>query len=79
MDNINTHDLKSTVMIGKQGVTDSVISEIKNQLNAQKVIKVKILRSAKEETDRKEIAKIVAESSKAKHVDLRGNIITLSK
>ena len=72
-------ELKPTVFIGKNGITEPVISEVKQQLNARKVIKVKVLRSAKEEMDRKGIAEGVADSSGANLVELRGNTFVLSK
>jgi len=75
---MNTNELKPTVIIGKQGVSESVIFEVKEQLKNQKVIKVKILKSAREEMDRKEIAENVANSTGAKLVELRGNTFILS-
>ena len=72
-------ELKPIIFIGKNGITDSVISEIKQQLEGRKVIKIKILRSAREEMDRKEIAESVADSSGANLIELRGNIFVLSK
>jgi RNA-binding protein len=39
------HDLKPTIWIGKQGVTDTIIDEIRAQVRVRKVIKVKWLES----------------------------------
>lgn len=76
---MNSNELKVTAFIGKQGISESVISEIKEQLKNQKVIKVKILRSAKEEMNRREIAENVAKSVGGKIVELRGNTFVLSR
>ena len=79
IEKMNTSELKPIVFIGKQGVTGSVISEIKEQLKNRKLIKVKILRSAREEMNRKEIAENVVNSVGAKLVELRGNTFILSR
>ncbi len=76
---VNNIELKPTVMVGKCGITESVITEIKNQLKNRKVIKVKILRSAKEEMNRKEIAESIVKLARVKLVELRGNILTLGR
>ncbi|MDD1724991.1 MAG: YhbY family RNA-binding protein [Methanospirillum sp.] len=39
------HDLKPTIWIGKQGITDTIIDEIRGQVKVRKVIKVKWLAS----------------------------------
>jgi len=76
---MNTNELKATVIIGKSGITESLICEIKEQLKSQKVIKVKILRSAREEMNRREIAENIVNSTGAKLVELRGNTFMLSR
>lgn len=42
--NSNTHDLPISVQIGKQGLGDTVIDEIKKHLKKRKLIKIKCLR-----------------------------------
>ncbi len=39
------HDLKPTIWIGKQGMTETIIDEIRSQIKVRKVIKVKWLES----------------------------------
>lgn len=39
------HDLKPTIWVGKQGITDTIIEEIRSQIKTRKVIKVKWLES----------------------------------
>ncbi len=69
----------NTIQIGKNGITDNLIIEIKNQLKKKKELKVKILKSARMEKDRKEIAAEVAERTRSRLLQLRGNVFILSK
>ncbi len=67
------------VQLGKAGVTDSFIEELKDQIKKKKAVKVKILRSAKGERDREEIASEVARKCNAVLADVRGNTFVLNK
>jgi RNA-binding protein len=67
------------VQLGKAGVTDSFIDELKAQIKKKKIVKVKILRSAKGDADRKEIASDVARKCNAVLADVRGNTFILAK
>ncbi|RLI88147.1 MAG: RNA-binding protein [Candidatus Altiarchaeales archaeon] len=66
------------IQIGKSGITEPLIAEIKAQLKKRKILKVRILKSART-ADRKEIAQEVAERAKADLLVVRGNTFTLSK
>lgn len=68
-----------TLQIGKEGVTENVLGEIKTQLKNHRVLKVRILRSAKCDKSSKDIAGEVAEHVKANLVDVRGNTFILEK
>ncbi len=68
-----------TLQIGKTGVTENILGEIKTQLKKHKIMKVKILRSAKGDKDSKEIAGEVATHVKAKLLDVRGNTFILKR
>lgn len=72
---------KVDVQLGKKGITDSFIREIKNRLEKQGVVKVRILKSFRRtsDVDRREIARIVAEKVGAKLVDVRGYTFILVK
>jgi RNA-binding protein len=72
-------DVIPFLQIGKNGVTESFITEVKNQLKKSRVLKVRMLKSALEEKDRKEIAAEVAEKAKADLLDVRGHTFTLKK
>jgi RNA-binding protein len=39
------HDLKPTIWVGKQGMTETIIEEIRSQVKVRKIIKVKWLDS----------------------------------
>ncbi len=67
----------SRIQVGKSGVTDSLIEEIKSQLGKGKRVRVKMLRSAREDRDRKEIAEEVAGKTGARLVQGRGNTFIL--
>lgn len=64
------------VRIGKKGVTNEVINEIKRRLKDHKVVKVKI---GMEVEDRREFAKKVAELAGAKLIEVRGFTFILAK
>jgi len=69
----------NTIHIGKNGITDNLIAEIRTQLKKRKELRVKILKSARTERDRKEIAAEVASLTNARLLQLRGNIFILKK
>jgi len=49
--------LEPVIRIGKNGLTESTIKEIKKQLNKKKLIKVKLLRAFISDKNKKEVAK----------------------
>lgn len=66
-----------TISIGKSGVKESVIDEIKRQLKAREVVKIRFSRSISE--DKKNHIKEIIEKTNSKLVDLRGNVAVLFK
>lgn len=64
------------VRIGKKGVTEEVVKEIKRRLDEHKVVKVKI---GIEVEDRREFARLVAEKTNAKLIEIRGYTFILAK
>ncbi len=67
------------IQIGKNGVTDQILSEIRKQLRKKKALKVRILKSALGETDKYGIAEEVSSKSGGILVDVRGNTFTLKR
>lgn len=79
MEKTETPEEILVIQLGKAGVTDSFIDELKASLKKKKKVKVKILKSAKGEKDRKEIAEEVAKRCNAVLADVRGNTFVLNK
>ncbi len=72
---------KTDLQLGKKGITDAFIREVKNRLEKQGVVKIKILKSFRKTTelDRREIARLVADKTGAKLVEVRGYTFILMK
>jgi RNA-binding protein len=69
--------IEPSVAVGKNGVTDSVIAEIKNQLKRKRIIKIRLHGESK--LGRLEIAKELAQRCDAKLIDLRGFTVVLTR
>lgn len=67
------HNLKATVWIGKKGATESILDEIEQQLDVNRVVKIKWLKNA--EIDPEYISALL----KADLVDVRGRTMVLSR
>ncbi|MGC8912780.1 MAG: YhbY family RNA-binding protein [Thermoplasmata archaeon] len=72
------NELEATVRVGKNGLTLSVINEIKKQLKKRKVIKIKFLKSTKDIGTVSEFALALEEKTGAKILDVRGGTIILA-
>ncbi len=76
------YDEDVTVWVGKKGLTESIINEIKKQLENRKVVKIRVLKNALIGKSRKEgmieIAKKLIEKG-LYVVDIRGYTILVSK
>jgi RNA-binding protein len=68
-------ELRPTVHVGKDGITDELVEEVKLQLKTRKVIKMRLLDSSGE--DPKATAEMIAERSNATLVDVRGSVAVL--
>ncbi len=71
--------LEPVMRIGKNGLTQGVIEEVKKQLMKKKLIKIKFLRHAIEGTDKKKIGEIVAEKTGAELIHQVGFVVVLYK
>lgn len=74
---IKAAELKPVVMIGKNGITESVIEEIKSSIEHHELIKVKAKAEDREQRD--ELALYLAEQSESTVVQFLGNNLTLFK
>ena len=70
-------NLEATVRMGKSGVTQALIDEIKAQIKKKDAVKVKLLGTRRDET--KAIASELAERCNADLIDVRGNTVVLWK
>ena len=82
----STKELKSKAMVldpiiivGKSGLTDSAVKEIKIQLKKRKLIKIKFLRSIVKEKGKKELAQELADRTDSKIIMKVGFVVVLYK
>lgn len=71
------HHLDPLFQIGKQGLTESVITQIEEALEAKELIKVNVLQNCGE--DKKDIAAALNEREGLHVVQVIGNILVLYK
>jgi RNA-binding protein len=74
------HELKEekpTIHVGKEGFTEQSAKEIDKQLDQNKMVKVKILKSALQTETAKVIATKAAEQTCASLVEVRGHVFIL--
>ena len=71
--------LEPVIRIGKNGLTESTIKEIKKQLNKKKLIKIKLLRAFISDKNKKEVAKEIAQKTNSQLIDLVGFVVVLHK
>lgn len=69
--------IEPSVAVGKNGVTDKVIAEIKSQLKRRRIIKVKLHGESK--LSRLEVAKQLAVRTESKLIDVRGFTVVLTR
>ena len=72
-------DADATVRIGKSGVSGELIDEIKKQLEKNKMVKAKILKTALLEHEAKQVAQDIAQQTCATLVEVRGHTFILYK
>lgn len=66
-----------TISIGKSGIGESVIAEIKRQLKNKEVVKIRFSKSISPE--KKDHINEIIEKTNSKLVDFRGNVAVLFK
>jgi len=75
------HKLSSFTSIGKNGLSENLISQVKNYLKVHHLCKIKILRTFLDESnlEKSEVAKTLAEKTKSELVQLVGLTAILYK
>jgi RNA-binding protein len=63
--------------IGKNGMTDTLIEELNKQIKANRLVKVRVLKSAEEGKDVKAIADEIAEATRSTLIEVRGRTVVL--
>jgi len=74
------HELKEegpTIWVGKEGLTPGVATQVENQLQRTKMVKIRILKSALVSDTAKAIATRTAEQVDAALVEVRGHVFIL--
>ncbi len=71
--------LEATTHVGKNGITPSLAEEVSRQLKDNKLVKVKLLRSAVEAMPREELARELAQKTGAELIEVKGNTVVLFK
>lgn len=66
-----------TINIGKSGINENVIDEIKRQLKSHEVIKLKFAKNISSE--KQNYINTIIEKSNSKLIDLRGNVAIIFK
>jgi RNA-binding protein len=74
------HELKEegpTIWVGKDGLKPTVVAEVEKQLQREKMVKIRILRSALAADTAKAIATRAAEQVGAALVEVRGHVFII--
>jgi RNA-binding protein len=71
------HQISPILNIGKNGVTDALIEELNKQIKANRLVKVRVLKSAEDEKDLKAIAEEIAEATRSTLIEVRGRTVVL--
>lgn len=67
------------MFVGRGGVTDAVAAEVKAQLEARDLVKVRLDRAQAAERGRKEMAEDLASRAGAELVEVRGFMVLLAR
>ena len=76
---INHQHLEVLVRIGKNGLNDSTIKEMKTQIRRKKVIKIKILKSALDGIEKKKLVDEIVKKTGAKITHKVGFVVVLEE
>jgi RNA-binding protein len=72
-------NLEPLLSVGKNGINDSLIDELKKQLKTKKLVKVRIHKNSEKTDDMKETALELCEKCNAFLIDIRGRTVTIYK
>lgn len=69
----------ASILIGKSGVSEQLLKEINRQLEKNKMVKVKVLKTALIDNEIKQLTQKIAEQTNASLVETRGHTFILYK
>ena len=69
-----SRDFKASVRVGKAGLSDTVVEEIRQQLRTRELVKVKVNKGLFEREQKSEVWNYLAEQTNSVLVLQRGNI-----
>ena len=75
----DSHSLKPIMQIGKNGLTDATIAELLVHLRKRKLIKVKLLKSLLDGTDKADLLEKITSQTKSEVILAVGFVIVLYK
>lgn len=71
--------LEPLLRIGKNGLSEGIIKEIKKMVRVRPLLKIKMLQNIIEGKDRKEFAKEIAEKTGSVLVEVIGHVVVLKR
>ena len=71
--------LNAKFNIGKNGITDNVVSNIKNELKKESLVKIRILKNYIEDKDKKAIAQELVDKTNSRLVQFIGFTVVLTR
>lgn len=78
-DTTTLHTLPIHIWVGKAGLTDTVIAEIRKQLKSRALVKIKMLQSARQGENKEEIALRISRGAQCSIVQQRGNTLIVKR
>ena len=70
--------MKTTIQIGKNGITEGVIEEIKSQIKKRKIVKIKFMKNTDRENFKSKVEEL-ANLTDSEIVEIRGFTVVLKK
>ena len=67
------------IILGKKGITNEFIEEVKRQLKREKIIKIRVLRSVLAEKSMDELTSEIATKTKSQLLETRGYTMLLAR
>lgn len=64
--------LEASFQIGKSGLTEGVVKELQTRLEREPLVKIKILKGAREDGDTKTVAEELAKLARVRLIEVRG-------